>query len=143
MNKILFVDDEPQILKGFQRQLSDVFDVDIAVGGMEGIAKIENHGPYAVVVSDMHMPGLDGIQFLSKVKEHFPDTVRMMLTGHADVEVAMGAVNTGNIFRILTKPCTRENLCTSLNAGLDFYRLIRAEKELLEQTLVWFAQSVG
>jgi len=135
MKKILFVDDDPQILKGYQRQLADTYDVDTALGGVEGLSKIEGHGPYAVVISDMRMPEMDGVQFLSNVRECSPDTVRMMLTGYADIDTAMDAVNKGNIFRFLTKPCTHENLCSALNAGLGLYRIIRSEKELLEQTL--------
>ena len=133
--KILLVDDELTVLQGYQRLLHRDFKTDIAAGGVEGLTAIANQGPYAVVVSDMRMPFMDGIQFLAKVKIEAPDTVRMMLTGHVDIETAVNAVNEGNIFRILTKPCSKETLAKTLMAGLEQHRLVTAEKELLEKTL--------
>lgn len=133
--KILFVDDEPNILEGFQRTLRRTFDVRTAEGGAEALAIIESEGPFAVVVSDMRMPGMDGIQFLGRVMEIAPDTVRVMLTGNADQQTAVNAVNEGNIFRFLTKPCPAEILTQTLQTGLEQYRLITAEKQLLEETL--------
>ncbi|MGQ9688778.1 MAG: HD domain-containing phosphohydrolase [Desulfobaccales bacterium] len=133
--KILFVDDDPNILAGYQRQLRKLYQVDVAAGPQEGLKFVAHNGPYAVVVSDLRMPGLDGIQFLAQVQQVSPDTVRIMLTGFADVKAAIEAVNTGNIFRFLTKPCTPDTLIQALEAGLKHYRLVMAERELLENTL--------
>ena len=133
--KILCVDDEPNILEGYKRALRKEFDLYSAEGGGAGLATIEAHGPFAVIVSDMRMPGMDGVQFLTKVKEVAPDSVRMMLTGNADQQTAMSAVNEGRIFRFLTKPCPPETLAQALTAGLEQYRLVTAEKQLLEETL--------
>ncbi len=133
--KILLVDDEPAILQGYRRLLHRDFKIDIAVGGTEALAILAKDGPYAVVVSDMRMPGMNGIQLLSKIKAESPDTTRIMLTGNADIETAMTAINEGNIFRILVKPCPKELLAGTLTAGLEQHRLVTAEKELLEQTL--------
>ena len=74
-------------------------------------------GPYAVIMSDLRMPVMDGIQFLSRVREISPDSVRMMLTGDADLENAIRAVNKGNIFRFLTKPCTPDVLAEVIDLG--------------------------
>ncbi|MCH8040773.1 MAG: response regulator, partial [Nitrospinae bacterium] len=93
--------------------------------------------------SDFRMPGMDGNQFLSCVRQFHQDTVRMMLTGNADLDMAMEAVNQGAIFRFLTKPCPPETLATALEAGVKQYRLIRAEKELLEQTLTGSLQALA
>ena len=133
--KILFVDDAPNILSAYQRQLRKQFTVDTAQGGELGLTAIADHGPYSVIVADMGMPGMNGIQFLSKVKEITPDSVRIMLTGNADQQTAMDAINEGNIFRFLTKPCQPEVITKVLTAGIGQYRLITAEKELLEKTL--------
>lgn len=133
--KILCVDDDPNILQGFKRALRKDFEIYLAEGGEEGLATIAKEGPFAVIVSDMRMPGMDGVQFLLRVKQKAPDSVRIMLTGNADQQTAMDAVNEGNIFRFLTKPCSPEMLAKSLNAGIEQYRLITAEKQLLEQTL--------
>jgi len=133
--KILLVDDEPAILQGYQRLLRNDFQTDIAVGARGALAAIETKGPYAVVVSDMRMPEMDGIQFLAKLKIISPDTIRIMLTGNADLETATGAVNEGNIFRFLTKPCNKEAMARTLTAALVQFRLVTAEKDLLEKTL--------
>ena len=136
VDKILFVDDEPAVLDGYKRTLHREFDVDAAVGGEQGLAAIESKGPYAIVVSDMRMPGMNGVQFLARVKQATPDTVRMLLTGHADLTSAMEAVNEGNVFRFLTKPCDKETLGKAMTSGIVQYRLVSAEKELLENTLM-------
>lgn len=135
-NKMLFVDDEPAVLDGYKRLLHRDFEVDTAVGGELGLASIEEKGPYAVVVSDMRMPGMDGAQFLAAARKAAPDTVRMLLTGYTDVKAAMDAVNEGNIFRFLTKPCEKDVLGKALTTGLVQHRLVVAEKELLEKTLM-------
>lgn len=135
-DKILFVDDEPSVLDGYKRTLHRDFDVDTAVGGEQGLALIHDQGSYAVVISDMRMPGMDGAQFLAQVRKKAPDTVRMLLTGYADLDAAMHAVNEGNIFRFLTKPCDKDILISAISAGLAQYRLVMAEKDLLENTLM-------
>ena len=117
-NKILFVDDEPPILDGYKRMLYKDFEVDTAVGGELGLATMLERGPYSVVISDMRMPGMNGAQFLSQVRQKAPDTVRMLLTGYTDQTAAIAAVNEGNIFRFLTKPCSKEALLDAINVGL-------------------------
>jgi len=117
-NKILFVDDDSNILDAYKRQLKRQFHVETARGGEEGLNAVTNHGPYAVIVSDLRMPGMDGNQFLSRVKEIAPESVRMMLTGFADLKTAMDAINRGNIFRLLTKPCAKEVLADALSVGI-------------------------
>ena len=134
-DKILFVDDEQNLLDGIRRNLGVSYNIAIALGGMEGINAIEKDGPFAVVVSDMRMPIVDGVQFLGIVKKCAPETVRIMLTGNTDLDTAMNAVNEGNIFRFITKPCSREILEKTLNASIEQHHLIRAEHDLLENTL--------
>ncbi|MBU1741142.1 MAG: response regulator, partial [Proteobacteria bacterium] len=133
--RVLFIDDDDNLLAAFQRQLRGRFEVDTALGGQEGLRRVQFSGPYAVVVSDLRMPGLDGIEVLRRVRDMAPDTVRIMLTGHADLAAATAAVNEGNIFRLMTKPCQDTELRSALAAGLEQYRLVMAERELLEKTL--------
>jgi CheY-like chemotaxis protein len=135
-DKILFVDDEPAVLDGYKRMLHREFEVNTAIGGEQGLAAIHDHGPYSVIISDMRMPGMNGAEFLAKVRQTTPDTVRMLLTGHTDLNAAIEAVNEGNIFRFLTKPCEKEVLGKAITTGLVQYRLVTAEKELLENTLM-------
>ena len=133
--KILFVDDEPNLLHGIRLSLRKQFTVDIASGPLEGLNKCKNDGPYAVVVSDLKMPGADGIAFLEQIKKIAGDSVRMLLTGHGDLDSAVEAVNRGQIFRFMNKPCPKETLIANLDAGVAQYRLIMAEKEVLRGTL--------
>ncbi len=133
--KILFVDDEPNILAGYKRQLRGQFEVETALGGEQGLEILSAQGPFAVVVTDFRMPGLDGVQFLTRARELSPDTVRMMLTGHAELNQAIDAINEGNIFRFLTKPCSPEAMANALNAGLEQHRLLHVERDLMEKTL--------
>jgi ActR/RegA family two-component response regulator len=135
-NKILFVDDEQAVLDGFRRMLHRDFEIETENGGEPALQAIQSRGPYAVVVSDMRMPEMDGVQFLSKVRQVAPDTVRLVLTGYADIQSAMDAVNQGYLFRFLAKPCDKETLSKALTAALVQYRLITAEKELLENTFM-------
>jgi CheY-like chemotaxis protein len=136
-DKILFVDDEPAVLDGFRRLLHHEFSVETAVGGGEALERIAavRDAPFAVVVSDLRMPEMDGVQFLSRVRHVSPDTVRIALTGQADMQTAADCVNEGSIFRFLTKPCQKDVLAKALTSGLVQYRLVVAEKELLEKTL--------
>jgi len=135
MKKILLVDDEPKLLNALQRALHKQFSIEIAVGGPAGLEILEKTPDFSVVVSDMRMPVMNGIEFLTRVKETTPDVVRMMLTGNADQETAIRAINHGNIFRFLNKPCSPEELAEALNAGIRQHQLITAERDLLENTL--------
>jgi len=135
-DKILFVDDEPAVLDGYKRMLHRDFQVDTAGGGQLGLAASQEHGPYSVVISDMRMPEMNGAQFFAQLRQTAPDTIRILLTGYTDLSAAMDAVNEGNIFRFLTKPCEKEVLARAITTGLVQYRLITAEKELLENTLM-------
>lgn len=133
--KILIVDDEPNVLAGLTRHLRRQFDVSAAPGGRAAVAAIKEYGPFAVVVCDMRMPGMDGVETLREIKEISPETTRMMLTGNADQQTAVDAINEGNIFRFFTKPCPHDVLERGILAGIHQHRLVMAERELLEKTL--------
>ncbi|WP_319472150.1 HD domain-containing phosphohydrolase [uncultured Pseudodesulfovibrio sp.] len=133
--KVLFVDDEQNILDTYRASLRRRFKVETALGPLEGLEKFKESGPYAVVVSDLKMPNMDGISFLSKVQEISPDTVRIMLTGHADLNSAISAVNEGAVFRFLTKPSPMDVMVRTLEIAMKQYSLVIAERELLRGTL--------
>ncbi|MCS7306125.1 MAG: response regulator [Thermoguttaceae bacterium] len=133
--KILCVDDEPNILEAYRRTLRKRFNLDLALGGEEALRAIAERGPYAVIVADMRMPGMNGIELLVRVKQIAPLTVRMMLTGNADLQTAVQAVNEGHIFRFLSKPCSPEDFAKALESGLEQHRLLVAERQLLSQTV--------
>jgi response regulator RpfG family c-di-GMP phosphodiesterase len=135
-DKILFVDDEPNLLDGVRNQFRKRFEVSTAAGGAEALRILsEDPSPFAVVISDMQMPQMNGAQFLSEARAKWPNTVRMILTGNSGIEDAIKAVNEGNIFRFLTKPCPTELLSKALAAAVEQYHLVTAEQELLEKTV--------
>jgi response regulator RpfG family c-di-GMP phosphodiesterase len=133
--KILFVDDDANLLAAFQRNLRRQFAFDTAVGGPEGLELLRAGNQYAMFVVDMRMPGMDGIEFLEQARKLAPDAVRMMLTGNADQQTAVDAVNRGQVFRFLNKPCPPEVLIPAIENGLKQYEMQRMERELLEGTL--------
>ncbi len=133
-DKILLVDDSERVTSAIQRALRQQFAIDAFNDPAEALQAVMD-GTYAVAVADLQMPGMSGIRFLGEVKEHSPDTIRLMLTGQADLEAAINAVNQGGIFRFLTKPCPVPVLGEALADALRQYRLVMAERQLLEQTL--------
>src|SRR5215210_4116080 len=133
-SKILMVDDDENILAGYQRTLRKQFAIDTASSGAQGLARLSADGPYAVVVADMQMPNMNGIEFLKLAEAQVHDTVRIMLTGNADQKTSVDAVNEGHVFRFLNKPCKPETFTNTLEAGLKQHQLIIAERQLLEMT---------
>jgi len=120
-DKVLIVDDDAMILAGLKRHLRNQFRIETALSGEEGLKRVEENGPYAVIVSDFSMPGMNGIEFLCRVKETDPDSVRMMLTGSADMSTAIQAVNEGSIFQFHPKPCPADTLGKAIQSGVDAY----------------------
>ena len=132
---ILCVDDEPNVLEGLVLNLRRDFGVITATSGREGLELLAKEGPFAVVLSDMRMPEMDGAAFLAQVRKEAPNTTRMLLTGYTDLNAAVAAVNEGQIFRFLTKPCPPQQLRAAFSMAVQQYRLVTSEKVLLEQTL--------
>ncbi|MBK9992099.1 MAG: response regulator [Verrucomicrobia bacterium] len=135
ISKILFVDDDTNVLAAMQRNLRKHFTLDIAAGPDEALQTLRTKGPYAVIVADMSMPIMNGAELLEAVRAFTPDTVRVMLTGNADQRTAVEAVNRGNVFRFLSKPCAPDTLIATLETALKQHELIATEKALLNQTL--------
>ncbi|MFP4381320.1 MAG: HD domain-containing phosphohydrolase [Candidatus Sumerlaeia bacterium] len=143
MDKILCVDDDANILSAFTRQLRKFYRLTTCTSAKEALELIKTKGPFCVVVADMQMPEMNGIELLQKVREINPHTVRIMLTGNADMQTAIGAVNEGNVFRFLCKPCTPEDLAKALKAALEQYNLVMVEQNLLQETLAASVQVLG
>lgn len=132
--RVLCVDDEPNVLEGLGRILDGDYDVTTrtsAAAALDLMAKEQ----FVVVISDMRMPEIDGATFLARVRETAPDTVRMLLTGQSDLNAAIAAVNHGQIFRFLQKPCPVSDLIAAVEAAVEQHRLVTSERVLLEQTL--------
>jgi response regulator RpfG family c-di-GMP phosphodiesterase len=134
--RVLCVDDEPQVLEGLTLNLRRRFEVSTATSGADGLALLEEAaGACAVVVSDMRMPQMNGAAFLAQVRQRWPDTVRMLLTGQSEIDAAIAAINEGQIFRFLSKPCPAEQLVAAVTTAVAQHDLITSERVLLEQTL--------
>jgi CheY-like chemotaxis protein len=133
--RVLFVDDEPAVVEALAVNLRRSFDVVTATSGAVGLEYLRAHSDFAVVVSDMRMPHMDGATFLALALDASPDTTRILLTGQADLGAAIKVVNHGQVFRFLTKPCPRDVLRTAIDSAVLQHRLITGERVLLEQTL--------
>jgi diguanylate cyclase (GGDEF)-like protein len=133
--KILFVEDNEQLLTLHKKKLSPFFNITTAVNGHEGLEVFKREGPFAVVISDMKMPLMNGIEFLAAIKDIAPDTVRMLITGFAEIDSVIEAVNQGQIFRFLTKPCPFAKLKQAVQDGIRYYELATFDK-LLNKKLV-------
>jgi response regulator RpfG family c-di-GMP phosphodiesterase len=135
IRSVLFVDDDPTLLDTYRRLLGRQFNIRTEESPAAGLVAVQQAGPFAVVVSDLRMPGMSGVEFLALVRAAAPDTVRVMLTGFADTSAAVAAVNQGQIFRFLNKPCPSGDIAATLEACVDQYALVVAERDLLEKTL--------
>lgn len=132
---VLYVDDDPVALELFLGQTGGEFRVSVTTTGSEALRLLEREGPYEIVVADFQMLGMNGNQFLARVQERAPETVRMLLTGHADLTAALGALNEGHVFKFLTKPTARQTVLNALREGHTQYQLAVARRELMEQTV--------
>jgi sigma-B regulation protein RsbU (phosphoserine phosphatase) len=143
-DKVLLVDDDAMVLAGLKRHLRNQFRIETALSGEEGLKRIEKNGPYAVIVSDFAMPGMNGIEFLCRVKETDPDSMRMMLTGSADMSTAIKALNEGSIFQFHPKPCPADTLGKAIQSGIDAYhkttnhqtQFIKVQRSLAQASMI-------
>ncbi|MFA7330056.1 MAG: response regulator [Candidatus Delongbacteria bacterium] len=133
--RVLFVDDDPNILDSFRRTYRNHLDFDTAESAPAALLKLDEAGPFAVVVSDQRMPQMSGIQLLKEIRTRCPDTIRIMLTGNADQQTAIEAVNMGHIFRFLTKPCPPATLLNAVQDGIRLWMNRNTEREILAGTL--------
>ncbi|HYL83799.1 MAG TPA: SpoIIE family protein phosphatase [Candidatus Angelobacter sp.] len=141
--KILFVDDEPAALRLYRQLLKCDFDISTAAGGEDGIAMLRELGPFAIVVSDMRMPGMDGVEFLKRVRQLAPNTMRLLLTGHVDLSGAVTAVNEGGIFRLLMKPCEESVLTEAITSALACYHQRKEERVRIELPVHLYRSTTG
>jgi serine phosphatase RsbU (regulator of sigma subunit) len=140
-DKVLLVDDDAMVLAGLKRQLRNQFSIDTALSGEDALKQVRENGPYAVIVSDFMMPEMNGIEFLCRVKKTHPDTVRMMLTGTADMPTAIRAVNEGSIFQFHPKPCPTDTLCQAIQSAIGEYRKVISDQRQLKNFKSSLAQA--
>ena len=135
VDRVLLVDDEEKLLAGLSRQLSGKFDILTASSGKSALEILKGGGNIAVIVCDMRMPIMSGVEVLREFSKKSPTTSRIMLTGFGSQECAVEAINKSHVFKFINKPCTMEVLAGSIQEGLEHYRLLVREKKLLERSL--------
>ncbi|MBI2236406.1 MAG: EAL domain-containing protein [Magnetospirillum sp.] len=115
---VLLVDDEPRVLAALQRGLGHLFSLSCAASGAEALSVLDSQGPFAALVTDMRMPGMDGLELLREARRRVPEMVRLVLSGFADFEAVTAAVNEGAVFRYHIKPVAAEVLGASIESAL-------------------------
>jgi signal transduction histidine kinase len=133
--RVLCVDDEPQVLAGLRDTLRRHYDVVTESSPQAALGLIAHEEPFAVVISDYFMPAMNGAELLRRARALAPGTVRLLMTGHASLEAAINAVNEGNIFRFLTKPCPPPTLVAAIEDAIEQSRLVTADRRLVERKL--------
>jgi EAL domain-containing protein (putative c-di-GMP-specific phosphodiesterase class I)/CheY-like chemotaxis protein len=129
---ILFVDDDKNVVDAYKRNLHKYFDVHTAISGAQALELIRNNHNYAVIISDMQMPNMNGIEFLILAKKMSKNSIRIMLTGNGDQQTAIDAINQGNIYKFVNKPCSPKKMLDILNTAINHYMSIKVESELLK-----------
>lgn len=129
MNRsVLFVDDDFRVLQAYGRLLHKIYNMTLARNADEALSIVGQNGPFAVVVADYQMPGMNGVELLSLIRRLAPETIRIMLTGQTDTRVAISAINEGDVFRFLTKPCDNEEMIATINEAIEQYHFITEER---------------
>lgn len=127
---ILFVDDEDNVLAALKRIFIDEnYDILTASSGEEALRVLESR-PVHLIISDHKMPGMTGAELLREIKARWPEIIRIMLTGHADIQAIMGAINEGAVYKFITKPWNDEDLRLTVSIALQQYSLIQENKKL-------------
>lgn len=139
---ILFIDDEKDILFTFERAFRKYYSITTARSGQEAIDIVKKSPAFDVVVCDYSMPKMDGIETLCRVKELSPNSVRIMLTGYAELETIIKAINENNIFKFLLKPTETNVLKSNIDDAVEYFQL-RKHQEDLNKTRMNFMSVVS
>ncbi|MGD9188944.1 MAG: response regulator, partial [Desulfobacteraceae bacterium] len=132
---ILFVDDEINVLKAMQRIFhQESYRLLTAQNGTQALKVLQDRQPVHVVVCDYRMPGMTGSDVLKKIKAEWPNTIRIMLTGYADVDAVMGAVNDGAVYKFITKPWNDHDIRLTISLALEQYDLIKENSHLKKKS---------
>ncbi len=133
--KILYVDDEPHNLSAFAATFRRMYKVYTAESAEEG-RKILNSEEIQVIITDQRMPKTTGVEFLASILEEHPDPIRMILTGYADIDAVIDAINKGQVYRYIQKPWQEDDLRINLDRAIELYNLRKENRELTEQLLI-------
>jgi len=129
---LLIIDDEIDILKALRRQFRRHYMIHVANSAAEGY-EIMTQVPIQVIISDQRMPGMSGVEFFKRTKTEFPDAIRLLLTGYADIQSVIAAINDGNVFRYIAKPWDPEEIETIVREAFTKYEMLVENRRLLAQ----------
>lgn len=139
----MYVDDEKNVLRAFCRRFGRDYQITTATSAEEAISLLQESGPFAVLITDLKMPGMDGIHLLTRAQQIAPCTVRIMLTGYPDQQLATDAIQKGKIFQFLSKPCPTNTLKEAIWNGIKRYEILVQEKEHLKEQVTTLLQELG
>ena len=131
-HKILYIDDDAENLRTFKRLFRKEYDILLAESGEEGLRILREHAPIPIIITDQRMPEMTGIEFLDQSIQISPESIRMILTGFTDVQALIDAINTGRVYRYITKPWDEQELYVTLKRAIESYELKRRNLQLLE-----------
>ncbi len=132
-SKVLYVDDEEINLINFREALCDQFEIFTALSGAEALAVLEREKDMALVVSDQRMPGMKGVDLLTRARALAPYAERIIITGYTDPQDIIAAINEGHVYRYILKPWTEEDLQVTISQAVERHHLKQDNRELLEE----------
>ena len=133
--RILCVDDEEHVLSALKRQMRSKFNIATASGAKEGLDILKNQGPFDVVISDFRMPKMDGAEFLKQAKDIDPTATRILLTGVTNMEEVQSAVNDGQVYKVLLKPCSADELRAAMSGAIKQHAQQQSTNDQLDELL--------
>lgn len=134
-SKILYIDDEVHNLNSFKASFRRDYEIFTALSAAEGFRILEDHDIH-IIITDQRMPVMTGIEFLEAIIQKYPDPPRILLTGYADIDAVINAINKGSIYKYVQKPWDDDELRETINNALDLYALKKKKEELTEKLIV-------
>lgn len=132
--KILYIDDEENNLNSFKAAFRREYDVTTAISGIEAKEILKTH-TFEIIITDQRMPGMTGVEFLSSIIDEYPEPIRMLLTGYADIQAVIDAINKGKIYQYITKPWDEQQMRVIINNAYEIFSLRQENKELLKSLI--------
>ena len=129
---ILYIDDELNNLQSFKATFRLKYEVHIAISGEEAKSILKKNPQIEIIITDQRMPNMTGVEFLESIIEEHPDPIRMLLTGYADINAVIDAVNKGKIFHYMSKPWNEEEIIKTIEVAHELYTMREAQKNYIK-----------
>lgn len=132
--KILYIDDEENNLNSFKATFRREYDVTVAISVMQAMEILKSN-QFEIIITDQRMPGMTGVEFLSSIIKDYPEPIRMLLTGYADIQAVIDAINKGQIYQYITKPWDEQQMRVIINNAYEIFSLKQENKELMKSLI--------